>query len=88
MGVSTPNALRPTGLGVISRNLVTWVKDALCFKYIYIYIEKKKDKKTKKKNNNPNPRKLTLNIRTKYCFLPIKAPSSMFSYIEHIKRKV
>jgi hypothetical protein len=45
-------------------------------------------KRRKKKDNNPNPRKLTLNIRTKYYFLPIKAPSSMFSYIEHIKRKV
>jgi hypothetical protein len=59
---------------------------------MYIYIEKKipkkKEKKKKKKDNNPNPRKLTLNIRTEYCFLPIKAPSSMFSYIEHIKRKV
>ena len=81
-GVSTPNALRPTGMGVISRKLVTWVKDALCFK-LYVYILKKR-----KEDNNPNPRKLTLNIRTKYCFLPIKAPSSMFSYIEHITRKV
>jgi hypothetical protein len=45
-------------------------------------------KEEEKKDNNPNPRKLTLNIRTKDCFLPIKAPSSMFSYIEHIKRKV
>jgi hypothetical protein len=55
-----------------------------------MYIEKKKRKKKRKKeeDNNPNPRKLTLNIRTKYCFLLIKAPSSMFSYIEHIKRKV
>jgi hypothetical protein len=44
-GVSTPNALRPTGLGVISLKLVTWVKDALCFK-LYVYIFKKK-KKTK-----------------------------------------
>jgi len=60
--------------------------------YVYIFKKKKKRKKKeeeeKKKDNNPNPRKLTLNIRTKYCFLPIKAPSSMFSYIEHIKRKV
>jgi len=47
------NALRPTGLGVISLKLVTWVKDALCFK-LYVYILKKE------KNNNPNPRKLTL----------------------------
>jgi hypothetical protein len=53
---------------------------------VYIYILKKKKKK--EEDNNPNPRKLTLNIRTEYCFLPIKAPSSMFSYIEHIKRKV
>jgi len=53
-----------------------------------MYIKKKKKKKKEKKNNNPNPRKLTSNIRTKYCFLPIKAPSSMFSYIEHITRKV
>jgi hypothetical protein len=74
-------------MGVISRKLVTWVKDALCFK-LYVYILKKKEKKKKKKDNNPNPRKLTLNIRTKYCFPPIKAPSSMFSYIEHIKRRV
>jgi hypothetical protein len=60
----------------------------LCFK-LYVYILKKEKKKRKKKEeNNPNPRKLTLNIRTKYCFLPIKAPSSMFSYNEHIKRKV
>jgi hypothetical protein len=51
---------------------------------MYIYIEKKR----KKKDNNPNPRKLTLTTRTEYCFPPIKAPSSMFSYIEHIKRKV
>jgi hypothetical protein len=50
------NALRPTGLGVISRNLITWVKDALCFK-LYVYIIKRKKKKN---NNNPNPRKLTL----------------------------
>jgi len=50
--------------------------------------KKKKEKKRRKKDNNPNPRKLTLNIRTKYCFLPIKAPSSMFSYIEHIIRLV
>jgi hypothetical protein len=55
--------------------------------YIYIYIKKKRKKK-KEEDNNPNPRKLTLNIRAEYCFLPIKAPSSMFSYIEHIKRKV
>jgi hypothetical protein len=62
---------------------------------VYILKKKKKEKKKKEKkrkkeknNNNPNPRKLTLNIRTKYCFLPIKAPSSMFSYIEHITRKV
>jgi len=49
-GVSTPNALRPTGMGVISRKLVTWVKDALCFKlYVYIYILKKQGKKRKKK---------------------------------------
>jgi hypothetical protein len=39
--MSTPNALRPTGLGVISQKLVTWVKDALCFK-LYVYIFKKK----------------------------------------------
>jgi hypothetical protein len=56
----------------------------LCFK-LYVYIYKKKEKKEDK---NPNPRKSTWNIRTKSCFLPIKAPSSMFSYIEHIKRKV
>ena len=49
--------------------------------------KKEKEKKRKEKDNNPNPRKLTLNIRTKYCFLPIKAPSSMFSYIEHIKKE-
>jgi hypothetical protein len=56
---------------------------------MYIYIKKINKKKTKKKEyNNPNPRKLTLNIRTEYCFLPTKAPSSMFLYIEHIKRKV
>jgi hypothetical protein len=53
-----------------------------------MYIKKKEKEKEKEKDNNPNPRKLTLNIRTEYCFLPIKAPSSMFSYIEHIKRKV
>jgi len=41
MSVSTPNALRPTGLGVISQKLVTWVTDALCFK-LYVYILKKK----------------------------------------------
>jgi hypothetical protein len=36
-------------LGVISRKLVTWVKDALCFK-LYVYILKKtKEKKEKKK---------------------------------------
>jgi hypothetical protein len=58
-----------------------------CVLSICIYIEKEK-KRRKKQDNNPNPRKLTLNIRTEYCFLPIKAPSSMFSYIEHIKRKV
>jgi hypothetical protein len=30
-------------VGVISRKLVTWVKDALCFKlYVYIIIIKKK----------------------------------------------
>jgi hypothetical protein len=52
---------------------------------MYIY---KKKKKREKKDNNLNPRKLTLNIRTEYCFLPIKASSSMFSYIEHIKKKV
>jgi len=57
--------------------------------YIYSKRKKKKEKEEKrKKDNNPNPRKLTLNIRTEYCFLPIKAPSSMFSYIEHIIRKV
>ena len=60
--------------------------------YIYSKREKKKRRKKKKKgekkDNNPNPMKLTLNIRTRYCFLPIKAPSFMFSYIEHIKRKV
>jgi hypothetical protein len=50
---------------------------------------KNKEKKRKKEeDNNLNPRKLTLNIRTEHCFLPIKAPSSIFSYIEHIKRKV
>jgi hypothetical protein len=61
-----------------------------CVICIYIQKEEKKKKNNNKnkKDNNPNPRKLTLNIRTKYCFLPIKAPSSMFSYIEHIKRKV
>jgi hypothetical protein len=48
MGVSTPNALRPTGLGVISWKLVTWVKDALFFK-LYIYILKKREKKREKK---------------------------------------
>jgi len=53
---------------------------------MYIYLKKKE--KERKKDNNLNPRKLTLNIRTEYCFLPIKAPSFMFSYIEHIKRKV
>jgi hypothetical protein len=53
---------------------------------MYIYLKKKKRKK--EEDNNLNPRKLTLNIRTEYCFLPIKTPSSMFSYIEHIKRKV
>jgi hypothetical protein len=75
MGVSTTNALRTTGLGVISRKLVTWVKDALCFK-LYVYILKKKEKK-EEKDNNLNPKKLTLNIRTKiqkFCFLPRKAP--------------
>jgi hypothetical protein len=50
-------------------------------------MREKKERK-KEEDNNPNPRKLTLNIRTKYCFLPIKAPSSMLSYIEHIKMKV
>jgi hypothetical protein len=50
---------------------------------MYIY-----GKKREKKDNNLNPRKLTLNIRTEYCFSSIKAPSSIFSYIEHIKRKV
>jgi hypothetical protein len=65
-----------------------------CLLSICIYIEKRKIRRKKKKkrkkeeDNNPNPRKLTLNIRTKYCFLSIKAPSSMFSYIEHITRKV
>jgi hypothetical protein len=54
---------------------------------MYIF-KKNKKKKEEEKDNNPNPRKLTLNIRTEYCFLLIKAPSSMFSYIEHIKRKV
>jgi hypothetical protein len=58
-----------------------------CVLSICIYIEKER-KKEEEEDNNPNPRKLTLNIRTEYCFLPIKAPSSMFSYIEHIKRKV
>jgi hypothetical protein len=48
----------------------------------------KKRRKKIEEDNNPNPKKLTLNIRTEYYFLPIKAPSSMFSYIEHIKRKV
>jgi len=68
-GVSTPNALRPTGLGVISRKLVTWVKDALGLK-LYVYILKKGKKKEKKeeKDNNLNPMKLTLNIRTKILF--------------------
>jgi hypothetical protein len=56
-------------------------------------LEKKEKKRKKRNDNNPNPRKLTLNIRTEYYFSPIKAPSSkapssMFSYIEHIKRKV
>jgi hypothetical protein len=46
-GVSTLNALRPTGLRVISRKLVAWVKDALCFK-LYVYILKKKEKKRKR----------------------------------------
>jgi len=69
-------------MGVISRKLITWVKDALCFK-LYVFILKKREKK----DNNHNSRKLTLNIRTKYCFLPIKGPSSMFSYIEHIKTR-
>jgi len=58
---------------------------------MYIYLKKKKEKKKakkKKKDNNLNPRKLTLNIKTKYCFSSNKTPSSMFSYIEHIKRKV
>jgi len=73
MGVSTPNALRPIGLGVISWKLVTWVKDALFFK-LYIYILKKREKKREKKNNNPNPRKLTLNIKTEYCFFSNKSP--------------
>jgi len=50
-------------------------------------LKKKEKRKKKEEDNNPNPRKLTLNIRTEYCFLPIKAPSSMFSYIEHIKKK-
>jgi len=54
---------------------------------MYIYLKKKKEEE-KKRDNNSNPRKLTLNIRTKYYFLPIKAPSSMFSYIMHITRKV
>jgi len=58
-----------------------------CVLSICIYIEKEKKKK-KKEDNNPNLRKLTLNIRTEYCFLPIKASSFMFLYIEHIKRKV
>jgi hypothetical protein len=48
---------------------------------------KKRKEKKRKKDNNPNPRKLTLNIRIKYYSLPIKAPSSMFSYIEHIKKE-
>jgi hypothetical protein len=52
---------------------------------MYIYLKEKKDKK---EDNNLNPRKLTLNIKIEYCFLPIKAPSSMFSYIKHIKRKI
>jgi hypothetical protein len=51
-------------------------------------LKKKRKRKKKEKDNNLNPRKLTLNIRIKYCSLPIKASSSMFSYIEHIKRKV
>jgi hypothetical protein len=56
---------------------------------MYIYLKKKREKKEEEEeDNNPILRKLTLNIRLKYCFLPIKAPSSMFSYIEHIKRKV
>jgi len=59
-------------MGVVSRKLVTWVKDALCFK-LYVYIIKKKKKKGKKRDNNLNPRKLTLNIRTQFCFLPSKA---------------
>ena len=46
-GVSTPNAIRPTGLGVISLKLVTWVKNALCFK-LYVYILKKQNKKKEK----------------------------------------
>jgi len=48
----------------------------------------KEKKRKKRKDNNLNPRKLTLNIRTEYCFPPIKASSSMFSYIGYIKRKV
>jgi hypothetical protein len=56
-----------------------------CILSICIYIEKKRKKE---EDNNPNPKKLTLNIRTTYYSLLIKAPSSMFSYIEHIKRKV
>ena len=54
---------------------------------MYIYFKKREKKRTKKEDNNPNPRKLTLNIRTSYCFLPTIAPSYMFSYIEHIKRR-
>jgi hypothetical protein len=55
---------------------------------LYVYIFKKEKRKKEKKDNNLNPRKLTLKIRTEYCFLPIKALSSMFSYIKHIRRKV
>jgi len=41
-----------------------------------MYWKKKKKKKEKKRerDNNPNPRKLTLNIRTKYCFSSNKSP--------------
>jgi hypothetical protein len=35
-------------MGVISRKLVTWVKDALCFK-LYVYILKKEEEKKRKK---------------------------------------
>ena len=79
-------------MGVISPKLVTWLKMHCVLNYMYIDIKRKEKKKKKekrkkkKKDNNPNPRKLTLNIRTKCCFLSIKTSSFMFSYIENIKK--